>query len=403
MGVKVYSLNEAPEVPSPEVPAPTPGDVVAVGEAYENVSMLEFACLVHEYEQNMFDAVIATDFMEAVQEQVMLEADGDEAAADSTTDANDSADAGDAEKKSLGDKIKNSKVGQAAKAMKDKVVELIRAFLRKIEEWVQKLRVKFGDLFKADQKIANWMSSISDWSDVEKDGRWKTPAVNYTLMERVFENRFDEFWIKSFNDADAAVKKLFNTIKSARSMDAGQAAEDIKTARDEAKAALETAKKNCISNIENVYNAKEAGKGENGIKAVSLNKASSWFKNATNGNTITNLVKTANDSKASLKTMESEIQSFTAEDESINKLAMAAFNDIVADYTTLISKATTTLASAQARAYADLRKFCLTAVSVKKQILNKGNKEVKQESVELEQWAICEASDEFVFETLALI
>ena len=82
---------------------------------------------------------------------------------------------------------------------------------------------------------------------------------------------------------------------------------------------------------------------------------------------------------------------------------MAAFNDIVADYTALISKATTTLASAQARAYADLRKFCLTAVSVKKQILNKGNKEVKQESVELEQWAICEASDEFVFETLALI
>ena len=177
MGVKVYSLNEAPEVPSPEVPAPTPGDVIAVGEAYENVSMLEFACLIHDYEQNMFEDVIATDFMEAVQEQVMLEADGEEAAADNNADAG-----GDEKKKSI-----ISKAGDAAKAIKDKVVELIRAFIRKIEEWIQKLRVKFGDLFKVDTKIANWMAAMN-FSDVEKDARWKAPNVNYDLMNSVFEN-----------------------------------------------------------------------------------------------------------------------------------------------------------------------------------------------------------------------
>lgn len=406
MGVKIYSLREAPEVPSPEVPAPTPGDVVAVGEAYENVSMLEFACLIHDYEQNMFEAVIATDFMEAVQEQVMLEADGEEAAADSNADAGDAGEA----KPSLGDKIKNSKAADTARAIKDKIVELIKAFIRKIEEWVQKLRVKFGDLFKVDTKIANWMNSM-DFSDVEKDARWKAPSVNYSLMNAMFEERgFDVILVKYFNEAENAMKKLGNAIKSARSIDLGTAVDEIKTAEEEAKKALNLAKTNVNGNIENIYNMKEVGKSDNGMKAVSINKAKTWFNTAVKGEGITGIVKAAEASKANLKKMESEIQSFTAEDPAINKVAMAAYNSVITDYTNMISKATTTLASAQARAYADLRKFCLAAVALKKKMLNGGTKtketpEVKaaKEAFELESWAICEASDEYVFSTLELI
>ena len=268
-------------------------------------------------------------------------------------------------------------------------------------------------MLKVDTKIANWMAAMN-FSDVEKDARWKAPNVNYDLMNSVFEkNNMGTMINIHLEHANKAINDFVKNVKATSSLDLGTAADEIKTAEQEAKQKISAEKTTINDYIEKTYQTKEIAKTDRSMKAISINKAKDWFNSATKGEGITGIVKGAKEAENNLKNIESTIQSYTAEDPGINKLAMSAFNNIVSEYTGFTSKITTTLASAQARAYADLRKFCLAAVALKKKMLNGGMKtkeeketpEVKaaKEAFELESWAICEASDEYVFSTLELI
>lgn len=405
MGVKVYSLNEAPEVPSPEVPAPTPGDVVAVGEAYENVSMLEFACLIHDYEQNMFEAVIATDFMEAVQEQVMLEADGDEAAAD---DAGDAADTGEAKKSSFKDKVGAAagKAADAARAIKKKILELLEAFKKKLNGFVQKVRIKFGDLLKQDKKIIENYDKIKP----EKLKGFKAPRANYVLIQRMFGKGGNDNFEKIAGTITGA---CVNTVNHITDIDNASTAEDINAAKDKVLNGIDgTAKKleEFVGSFKEFEkdgkeaNRRELAGSETGtkIEAENIDRAivhgtfTGEYGYKTIEKTVGEQIKTLDGLVAKTKAVikENDVDELT-------KLQAHAVNEIVTKLLGVISKFNNEMTTAYAHAYADVRKYALSAIAYANKTAPKDKaEEAKQEAA---QWAICEASDEYVFETLALI
>lgn len=388
MGVKVYSLNEAPETPSPEIDVN--GGEGVLGEAYENVSMLEFSLLVHEHEQNMFEAVIATDFMEAVNEQVMLE-DGEEApAAD---------DAGEA-KPSFADKAKEigGKAADVAAKIKDKIVELITAFVEKLKDFSQKVRKKIGDLLKMDKKLeAGFTNAVVEKLKNEK---WQGPEVHGWLVSAMFSGVSGkdvismEDHLKVIQDVTEKVVNTVNRIKQSN-------AKIIPGLKEETLGYIKEASEKLDAAVEH-YKQEEANKnkGRNGNEGQVL-VMQRYLKNAIAGYGFKSIEKGISDETAKIQNIRDYIKSIDANRE-VDKVRMHDLNEIVTAFMNMISKFNSSMTSMYSRAYADVRKYALAAIAHANKSEKAAGKEkkVKQESVE---WFVCEASDEYVFNTLTLI
>ena len=397
MGVKVYSLNEAPETPSPEIEV---GDV-AIGEAYENVSMLEFALLVHDHEQNMFEAVIATDFMEAVDEQVMLEADGEEAPA---------ADAGEAAAEK-----KPSKLGGIVKSIKAKILELLEAFKKKLNAFVQKVRIKFGDLLKQDKKIADNFEKIKP--DNLKD--FKAPNINYKLVQKMFGANNSESFSAIGNQISSACK---NTTLHIEKLDSLNSAEEINAEKEKVINGMNNLSENLAEFAKSFgeydKDGKEASRrevagGKTGVNTQVINIDRAIVHATFNGEVgYKSIEKSVSEQIETLNKMISLTKKVLNDDsvDELDKVRANAINEMATKLLGVISKFNSEMTTAYSHAYADVRKYALSAISYANKGLKAAAKaatpeedkaeEAKQEAA---QWALCEASDEYVFSALALI
>lgn len=103
--------------------------------------IMEAVIQLHENDQKMFDALIECDFMSAVNESVMLEADAEEANA-----------AADEKKKS-------------------KIMEMIHKVIDSVVEWIKKAAAniiyKITDICKTDEKLYNAYKPVLNMKNIE--------------------------------------------------------------------------------------------------------------------------------------------------------------------------------------------------------------------------------------------
>jgi hypothetical protein len=101
--------------------------------------LLEFAVNAEAAEHKMFDAMLELDFREAYMESGLLTEEEDATASDASDDKKD-------EEKSEDNKNILVKI-------KDKIVELFKKFIATVTTFIQKLKLKFEDFFKLNEKL----------------------------------------------------------------------------------------------------------------------------------------------------------------------------------------------------------------------------------------------------------
>lgn len=366
------------------------------------LSILEFSCMIYEQDQLIFDEYIVNEFQEL---NSLISEDGNE------------------NQKTILDKIK-----KILKDIWDKIVELIRAFKRKIYEWISIFRKKFYEITKADQKIAKYLDDIEP-EDLEK---WEIPKnIEAGLINIVYEPRSDKNhmrtyfaivanfiketyeWLEEYCKECAELYKKYNEygdfnkctyyrehINEIRDKYKDKMQEYLDTIDDTNKELVDmvTDKNNSAGrafathdNLKGVLkNVKEIINGRVGIVNIFMKD----LEEAING---TKIEKSLSKSYNTIKTT-AEKYGNTDQAGKVTMVQTEGYQYLVSILLHGLTKAMHLLTTLYSRAYADVRKYALSAIRYVARTQKDRNIDLGSIATEATiEWAICEASDDYVY------
>lgn len=175
--------------------------------------LLEFAVNAEAAEHKMFDAMLELDFREAYMESGLLTEEEDATASDASGDKKDEETSED--KKNILVKIK------------DKIVELFKKFIATVTTFIQKLKLKFEDFFKLNEKL---VEKFGDLDPAKIKEAAKDKDIKLTLVSDPEEKFTGEYLNRASIALAGYVDQIDNLKKSGSNDGYSKAAEDAREA-----------------------------------------------------------------------------------------------------------------------------------------------------------------------------
>ena len=360
------------------------------------LSMLEFTHSIYKNEQLLFEQIIANDFQEA--NWLLNETDNSQ--------------------KSFAEKAK-----ETFQAIWDKIVELAKAFRRKLIEWCQLIRKKFYEITKADKKISEGLKKLSYEDDLVD---WNPPKGLDTVLafQMFMTDHKNNVMIGFYEDVVNANLRILDRIDQFKDdcNEVVKKSNDTNWTNDNSiKEGIDEKLKQCKKDIEEELEIFDINELVDDIK--SKNKSYASKENIERDMKICYSVlygeKTTNISKMMLDQYEKILKNLdrrlstqyyimkkNAENEQSKDITLyqaRALKEILEMYYNRLSRLIHNLGTLYMKAYADIRKYALSAIhyAEKHGFIVDDLEDIDDAPEPALEWAIMEASDEFVYNFFA--